>query len=179
MSIVRRVAALLVVAAGAYAFYEFCVLPWRCNAIRKSGAARTQYAFEHAATPEGRIRARNNVDLLLSCIRPSCRDVSLDMLIAANYRILGQEQEAISYYRDALRLDRRPEIYLNLAATEIAAGNRDAAREDLVRATLFNPWMITEIDDGLLRQEVVQRLIALRPENAAYIRELNNIPAVE
>jgi len=176
MSIARRIVAVIVVVAGAYAFYVFCVLPYRCNQIKKKQLLSTEYAFERAATPEGRIRARENLAMLLPCARASCRDVSLDMLIAANYRVLGQPQEAIRYYRDALRRDRRPEIYVNLATTEIAAGDRNAAREDFVQASLFSPWTISRIEDGLLRQEVVKRMIALRPESAEYIRYIDTIP---
>jgi len=176
MSLVRRIVAVVVVALGACAFYLFCVLPYRCNVVKKTQLLSTQYAFDRAGTTVGTIRARQNVDALLRCADVICGDVSLDMLLAANYRVLRQYDQAIAHYRDALGRDPRPEIYVNLAEVEIAIGDRNAARADLVRAALFNAWMISRIDDGLLRQEVVREVIALHPEHAAYIREIDSVP---
>jgi tetratricopeptide (TPR) repeat protein len=173
---IRRLAALAVIAAGIYAFYLFCYLPYHCNAVKKTYAASTQYAFQRLGTPEGSIAARRNIAALQQCLTPTCRDVYLDMLVAANYRVIGRYQDAVALYRDALRFDRRPEIYLNLAATEMALGDRDLAREEMVRAALFNPWMISSIEDGQLRQEVVRDVISRRPENADFIHYIDALP---
>jgi len=175
MNAFRRLTAIAVVAAGACAFYFFCVLPYRCNRIKNAHILSTEYAYFHAGTPKGSVRAQRNLEELLECMRPTCRDVSLDMIAAANDRVLGRYDEAIRLYRDALRLDRRPEIYVNLAAAEAAAGDRVSAREDLLRAALFSPWVVRSVEDGQLRQEVVQQLIALRPENEAYIRYADTV----
>jgi tetratricopeptide (TPR) repeat protein len=172
----RRLAAVGIVVAGCYASYLFCYLPYRCNRIKKSYSAATEYAFERSGTPEGSLVARANAATLQACMRPTCRDVFVDMLVAANYRVLGRYDDAIALYRDALRYDRRPEIYLNLSASEIAIGDRSGAMEEMVRAALFNPWMITSIDDGMLRRDVVREVIARRPENADYIREIEGLP---
>lgn len=173
---VRKLVALATVVAGAYAFYAFCLLPYRCNRLKNALIRPSERAFQRAGTPEGSIAARQNLAALQECMRASCRDVSLDMIAAANYRVISRNQEAIALYRDALRLDRRPEIYLNLAATEIAAGDRSGARVEMVRAAMFNPWMIGAIDDGLLRREVVNEVIARRPENADFIRYVDALP---
>ena len=173
--VVRRLIAIAVVAACVYAFYVFCVLPYRCNRIKNARIRSTEYAYAHAGTRAGSLQARRNLEALLECMRSTCQDVSLDMIAAANDRVLGQYDDAIRLYRDALRLDRRPELFVNLAAAEAAAGDRGAAREDLVRATLFSPWAIQSIEDGQLRQEVVQQLIALRPENESYIRYIERV----
>ncbi len=175
MTAVRRLTAIAVVAAGAYAFYFFCVLPYRCNRIKNAHILSTESAYANIGTPEGSLQARRNLAALLECMRPTCRDVSLDMIAAANDRVLGRQDEAIRLYRDALRRDRRPEIYVNLAAAEAAAGDRGAAREDLLRASLFSPWAIKSVEDGQLREEVIRRLIALRPENEAYIRFVDTV----
>jgi hypothetical protein len=120
--------------------------------------------------------ARRNLDVLEPCMRVTCRDVSLDMIAAANLRLLGRDSDAIAMYRHALSLDRRPEIYLNLASSELVLGNRSAARDDTMRATMFNPWLIAQIDDGLLRRDVVAKMIELRPENAEFIRYVDSLP---
>jgi len=167
---VRRLTATAMVAACVYAFYIFCMLPYRCNRIKNAYILPTEYAFNHAGTPDGSLQARRNLTALLPCMRPACRNVALDMIAAGNYRVLGRYDEAIRLYQHALNLDRRPELYANLAAVEAAAGDRVAARKDLLRAALFSPWAVRSIEDGGLRQEVIQQLITLRPENADYIR---------
>ncbi len=175
MTAIPRMIAVTVIAAGAYAIQVFCVLPYRCNRIKNAHIRSTEAAYSHIGTPEGSIQARRNLAALLQCMGPTCRDVSLDMILAANYQVLGRNDEAIGAYRDALRLDHRPELYANLATVEVATGNRNAAREDLLRAALFSPWAVRFMEDGALRQEVVQRLIALRPENADYIRYVDTV----
>lgn len=167
--------ALLAVVGGAFAVYFFCVLPYRCNRIVSVQAAATQYALVNAGSPEGKIAARRNLAALWPCTAPTCRDVGTDMLVAANYRVLGQPAEAIRLYRHALSLDHRPEIYLNLAEAELAVGDRTAAHENFLRAALFNPWTLRSIDDGLLRQQIVQQLVALWPENADYVRYIDAV----
>lgn len=175
MKAARFAVALLTIAAGAAAFYYFCLLPYRCNRIESLQRAATAAAYQSAPAPSARIAARQNVDALWPCRGATCRDVGIDMLLAANYHILGQEDEAIRCYRDALRLDQRPEIYFNLAVSELASGDRNAAREDLVRAALFNRWILASIEDGVLRREVMTRLIALYPEEAELIRTIDKV----
>ena len=177
VSLARRALALAVVAIGAYALYVFCVVPWRCNLLKKVRSQRTEMAFNKIGSPDGRIAARENVDALLACVRPECRDISLDMLLAANYRLLGQEEQAIRFYQHALLLDRRPEVFLNLGMTEIAAGNRAAARAHLLQASLFNVYMVASIEDGAMRQEIVKQLLDIRPENADFIRYADSLSA--
>jgi tetratricopeptide (TPR) repeat protein len=172
---VRRLIATAVFAAGMYALYAFCLLPYRCNQIKSERLRLTEDAYSRGGTPEGSLRARRNITALMPCMRPGCRDVSLYMMVAANDRVLGRYDEAIRLYREALRLDHRPELYVNLGAAEAAAGDRIAARNDMVRAGLFSPWIVQAIEDGALRQQVVQQLIVLRPENADYIRYVDTV----
>lgn len=164
MRVLRGAAALLVIAAAGGALYVFCVLPYRCNVVKKARLSSTKFAFEQAQTPSGRLVARRNIDAFAPCMNALCRDVSLDMLAAANDRVLGRPDEAIGLYFDALRRDVRPEIYVSLAESELALGNRKAAGEHALRATLFNVAMLADIDDGLLRDETASALIALHPE---------------
>jgi tetratricopeptide (TPR) repeat protein len=171
----RRLIALVVVAAGCYAFYIFCALPYRCNRIKKAYIRSTELAYNNMGTPEGSLQARQNLAALSACMGLPCRDVSLDMIAAANDRVLGRNDEAVNQYRHALRLDRRPELFANLAMAENAAGDRAAALKDALRAGLFSPWTVRSIEDGQLRQEVVRQLIALRPENADYIRYVDTV----
>jgi tetratricopeptide (TPR) repeat protein len=179
MTTVRRVVAVAVVIAACWAFYLFCVLPYRCNVVKKAQLRSTAFAFDQATTLESRIAARQNVDAFLPCMTAICRDTSLDMLAAANYRILGQPETAIDLYHDALRRDQRPEIYLNLAMTELAIGQRNAARDHMLRAALFNVGILASVEDGLLRDETAKKLIELHPEKAEFIRYFQNFGATQ
>ena len=103
MTMVRRLVAVAVVAAGAYAFHVFCVLPYRCNRIKNARILPTENAYARIGTPEGSLQARRNLAALQECMVPTCRDVSLCMIVAANYRVLGRHDDAISLYREALQ----------------------------------------------------------------------------
>ena len=179
MSALRAAAALVVVVVAGAALYFLCVVPWHCNVVKKARGGATDFAFEQAATPAGRMAARRNLAEFLPCLNALCRDVSLDMLAAANYRVVNRPEEAMALYRDALRRDQRPELYLNLAATELMLGDRNAAREHALRGTLFNVSMIAGIDDGLLREETARALIKLHPEKADVIRYYQNFGATQ
>jgi tetratricopeptide (TPR) repeat protein len=157
------------------AFYAFCVMPYRCNLVKSAQTVAIERVYQNGPGPSARMAARGSLAALQPCTFPTCRDVGSDMLIAAAYRLLGRNDEAIRAYRHALTLDRRPEIYANLAVVELAAGDRNAARADFMRASLFNPWMIRTIEDGVMRQEIRDRLIALWPEDADYIRVADTI----
>ena len=174
----RWLVATLVVIVGSIVALVFCVQPYRCNLVKQEATGLTAYAYQRRDTPAGRVAALKTLAVLAPCLRFNCRDVTLDLIAAGNYRALGLHQEALDAYRDALRFDRRPEIFLNRAATEMALGERGRALEDALRACLFNPWMIQGIEDSQLRGEVIDRLIALRPENEEYIRYIDAAPAI-
>ena len=174
MNVLRGAAALLVAIAAGCALYFFCVLPYRCNVIKKAQLRATQFAFAQARTPAGRLVARRNAAAFAPCMNELCRDVSVDLLAAANARVLGRPDDAVQLYLDALRRDVRPEIYVSLAETELTLGKRQAARAHALRATLFNVAMLADIDDGLLRDETTRALIALHPEKKNEIEFFQN-----
>ena len=64
MTALRRVLALLVVAAAGLAFYEFCVVPYRCNRVKSARTAATAAVFANADGIEAKIAARRNIDAL-------------------------------------------------------------------------------------------------------------------
>jgi tetratricopeptide (TPR) repeat protein len=175
VSLVRQLIAAAVFAAGAYAFYVFCMRPYRCSQIKHARLGLTESAYNDGGTPEASLQAQRNLTALLPCMQIGCRDVSLYMMAAANYRVIGRYDEAIRLYREALRLDRRPELYVNLGAAEAAAGDRVTARNHMLRAALFTPWAVQGIEDGELRQDVVRQLLVLRPENSEFIHYADTI----
>lgn len=175
MSAARGLVVAAVAMAAGFALYFFCVLPWRCNVVKKARLHATEFAFDHAENPSARMTARRNVDAFIPCLTPLCSDVSLDIQAAANYRVLGEPETAIRLYRDALRRDQRPELYVNLATLELAAGDGAAARLHALRASQFNIGALASIDNGLLRDETARKLIELYPDKADYIRYFQNL----
>lgn len=173
--VARRAAAVTIILAAGYAFYAFCVVPYQCNVLRKSLTHSTAEAFARRDTPEAAVVGRRNLAAISRCRVPTCRDLDTEMIAAANYRIIGRDADAAQLYRDALRFDRRPEIYYNLANTELAMGRREAAIADFVRASIFNPWLIRDINDGQARAEVLERLVRLRPEDREYLHYIDSV----
>ena len=60
-------------------------------------------------------------------------------------------------YRNALRLDHRPELYLNLGLSLMNLGETGSARDALLRSVLFDFHLLDEIRDPLMHdwQETV------------------------
>ena len=54
---------------------------------------------------------------------------------------------------------------------------RDHCEHHIFALALFNVYMVSHIEDGLLRQEIVKKLIELRPENADFIRYADSLSA--
>jgi len=77
-------------------------------------------------------------------------------MLMANY------PAAIKEYEVALRLEKRPEIYLQLGEALTAAGRPEEGVQALLRAVLFNRALLEEISDGIARQRVEAELAAIQ-----------------
>src|SRR5437764_13899118 len=111
----RAAVSIVVAALVAWAIHAFVLQPYRCNVLKKQLAPATAKADADSPSNDDRILARRTAEQLESCLRPGCRDVALDIELAANYLVLGRRDAAYALYQHALTLDRRPEIYLCLA----------------------------------------------------------------
>ncbi|MEM7052449.1 MAG: tetratricopeptide repeat protein [Acidobacteriota bacterium] len=80
-----------------------------------------------------------HVELLEKARRLDPADSRIVLALGSQYLLLQRPQEAAKTYREALDLEARPEIYLNLGRAELAAGDEDAARESFRRAVLLDP----------------------------------------
>jgi tetratricopeptide (TPR) repeat protein len=76
------------------------------------------------------------------CIHHLPHDLDLRMEAAACALFLGQRDEAIRQYREALKIDQRPEIYLNLGNTLYNVGRREEAIEAFARLVSFTTFMV-------------------------------------
>lgn len=150
----RIAAALLIAGAAVAAVYRIAYLPWRADVERKSLEAITLALWERQPTFAA-VRARQNIaaaEVYLDM--RGIHNTGLYMATAANYRLVEDFDHAAAMYYEALRFDRRPELYYNLGITEVSRGRRQQGIDILIRASMFNPFFIQDITDGEVRSKV-------------------------
>src|SRR5437762_12632009 len=90
-----------VFAAGSYATFHWCYLPYRCN-IFKRAAEASMMSTENLNFPLRRAElARQNLERSMEWIARCPRDLDIYMVAAASLRELGRSSEAISMYQRA------------------------------------------------------------------------------
>jgi Flp pilus assembly protein TadD len=161
MTALKAIGAAAVFAAATPALYYLCIAPYRANIQLVAVIAQTQKAIS-APHARGVIIARQNIETLRKLLVVMPTSVDLYMVLAANYREVGEDGQARDAYHSALRLDRRPEIYFNLGMLEMQAGQRDAAILDFAYAVRFEPPLITEIPGESLQKEILAVAAQLR-----------------
>ena len=92
-------------------------------------------------------------------------DIDYLMMRAANDRVLGNYEEARATYQEALRYDRRPELYYELGTTDLQLGRRDEGLDALYQAVLFSRNYLQS-----LSPDVVSELKARLQREAPYLR---------
>jgi tetratricopeptide (TPR) repeat protein len=155
----RHLVTALAFAAALAAIDEWCVLPYHCNVAKGALAVRTDANAAEYAGDLSRAHARDTLDSIRPLRRGCPRDLDLLMLQATNEGLMGHFDEAIASYREALAVEMRPEIYLELAKTEYAAGRMNDAIADGSRAILFHPFMIAEVKNQILKDELDRRVL--------------------
>ncbi len=107
----RLIITTVVLLAVLWPIYRFFWLPYRCNIQIGKATLLTEQVWSRSGQISAAILARSLVKQMEDCLR-SCPNVAAYMLGAANFRILGRHHEALALYREALKIDRRPEVYL-------------------------------------------------------------------
>lgn len=152
----RAIALLLLGAATVYAIERWTLDPLRCTHVASIGAAM----LEGGESADYRIRRAAHqlrIDLeRCRCISPP--DVGIPMTRAAAADVDGDRATAIIEYQNALRIDRRPEVYFQLGLLQHETGHDDDAVNNLVRACAFNPALFAEIPDDALRINIQRRV---------------------
>jgi len=130
---------------------ELCVVPYRANLALASIEQRTRraQALERAAAAR---LARANLEDLSRIATPQRLNPDWYMLDAANCEIIGRLADAAESYSRALRIDQRPEIYVNRANVFLQLGRVDAAVADLATAARFNPFVLYDLDGDIRRR---------------------------
>ena len=156
--------ALLLFFAGSTLTWRFIVKPLQCNRMLRQMTARTERSFRTEGSPRAAAHAHADLSSAIHCAKYVPTNIDTYMIAAANLRVLGRAEEAVSMYQRALRYDRRPELYINLGQTLIQAGHREEGLAMLVLAARFlgeegviDHWMLHVPE----REEVKARLKAL------------------
>ena len=141
------VRAAAVVAAGV-AIYFLCIVPYRANVAMRELVRRSTLA-QKVDTQRASIVARSNLADLDRIARARRLDPAWYMLYGSNLEVLDRLPEAAETYTAALRIDDRPELYINRAVVNLHLGRTDAAVADLAKAAQFNPEILKNIDSEL------------------------------
>ncbi len=152
-------AAILILAAAvcAWALYAFVYTPYSCDRSITTLIGRTQLA-EDAGVFDLPARARANLADLQRMEKPCRARTHLYMLEAQNENLLGRKEEAIATLRQALLVDRRPEIYIAIGTLLVELGRMDEAVDHFVTAGRFSPARVKYIASPEARRRVEERL---------------------
>lgn len=140
--------------AGCLAIWHACVLPLRYE-IALGTLERATLATITLPDDRARFLAGQTLDTINKYRDRFPHDVRLAMIEGANERIRGQASAAVGAYERALRYDRRPEIYLNLALAEQQLGHRENAARSLANAIRFAPEMAADVSDPRLKEDAI------------------------
>ena len=77
-------------------------------------------------------------------------EVGIPLAIGSLHLLLGANEQAVTAYEEALALEPRPEIYLNLGRAHLAAGRPDEARESFALAVELQPLLENDVPAGRL-----------------------------
>ena len=138
--------ATLAIAAAAFALIAYTVVrPLRCNYV-EGDVQRVTERIDRASAAQVTLApyARRSIQRLMPCL--GCENgVNRAMLLAINLRFVGRKEEAMELYRNAMRYDRRPELYLSLGETQLELGRNAEALQNLTIACRYNPDYLDEI----------------------------------
>ena len=144
---VRIAASVAIVAAAAAAVARLCWQPWLCNREEARIAARIAKMLEFPGALSVRIGARQDLEAIERCIRADPTVVNRYMLKAALLRIVQRRSEAIETYRDALRVDRRPELWFLLGQTQLEEHRVEPAIENLMITAVLSVHLVYAIPE--------------------------------
>ena len=137
---------------------ELCVLPWQCSTLEYRLEQSTRQLVDFPTRVDTAVQERANLDAAIRCIRIRPTRINLYMTAAVNCRLLGDNRRAVEFYKSALHYDKRPELYAALGNAQSQIGQRREAVENLVRANIFWPGNGDDIEDAVVRDEVLRRV---------------------
>jgi tetratricopeptide (TPR) repeat protein len=145
-----------IAAAAFVAIRHIAYIPVRCNDVAMNVGGEMTSMQTWTDQVRVTVATRENLARLEPCRHKVPWNVNLHMLVAANYAARDMHENAVSEYREALRYDRRPEIYMILGSELMKAGHVDEAIEPLTIAYSINKDYIYEINN----QDIQARVMA-------------------
>lgn len=94
-------------------------------------------ALSRGEMPRGLVPS--NLELLRRASILDRTEVGIPVARGTQYLLLGNGDQAAAAYREALKLEPRPEIHLNLGRALLMAGDRESARRELQLAVRLAP----------------------------------------
>ncbi len=122
---------------------------WRVHARLEAGRLlhrvelRTHAALERKRAPSTMFA--EHLTWLARARRLAPAEVGVPMAVGAQYLLLRRPDEALAAYREAARLEPRPEIDLNIGRALLMQGETDAARAAFARAVRLSPVLAREV----------------------------------
>ena len=104
-------------------------------------------ALARGEMPRGLIPA--NLELLRRAAVLDPREVGVPIARGTQYLLVGNGASAAAAYRDALELEPRPEIHLNLGRALAMAGDLDGARRHFQTAVRLDPKLAPTVPPEL------------------------------
>jgi len=86
-----------------------------------------------------------NIELLRRAEELDPLEIGIPIARGSQHYLLRQPQAAVEAYEEALRLEPRPEIYLNLGRALDLAGRRDEASRAFFLASRIDPRLLPEV----------------------------------
>jgi tetratricopeptide (TPR) repeat protein len=144
MTRVKRVAIAAVIVLSALAIHRLVWVPLRCDIEARALEERTVDALSRTDGTK-MILARETLERAGKASEQCGEDLHLYMIRGASLRILRRSEEAEAMFREALRIDRRPEIYLQLGLAQVESGKDTEAVESFRTAVEFQPIIMEQV----------------------------------
>jgi hypothetical protein len=150
---------LAVTVAAVYALRALVWWPLRCSVVEKDTRLRMEAIEPIAETLKGYRVARSNYETMVRAFDECPPSLDVPMLAAANAQLFNDKTAVLLWNERALTVDRRPELYINLALSQIEAGDVQSAVKNFAIAIRFDPHSAEMIGEP--------RLAALAAREAA------------
>lgn len=136
--VAAAIVALAAIAGMAWITLRFAYDPFVAEGKKLALKDRTEQVAAMGDPFRSAPAARENLTAIGESLAKRPGDIDYLMMRGANDRVLGNYEEARASYQEALRYDRRPELYAELGVTELQMGHRAEALDALFQAVLFS-----------------------------------------
>jgi len=155
MKIFRVLASLLIGLLALVFILGLSYEPYRCNLVTK--VCESMLAAAMSGNPAAQLFLRERMPLIDQCIAHTPGKVELRLIRGAAQSLSGDYEGALTTYQETLLFDRRPEIYFDIGGALLKLRRTDEAIDAYATAIRFNPDLLPQISDPLLRSRVETR----------------------